>query len=365
MRIGIDIREVQPFPTGLGRYFSGLIYGLLSLDTPHEWVLLGRHGNPLFERNYPHNWELVETFSASKSFLQYFTFPHEVNRLGLDLLITNPYGFSPFIKTAYALIILDLLYHHFPQQADYKVKLYQNFLEERAAMGAKFIITISRFCARDISRRLGVAEKRIAVTPLGVSPSLSQYKIATAYKSDQVPGNPFFLYVGNSRPHKNLGVLLEAFSRWDRRNVNLVVVGSDIHSRYRELERLKNLAKQKNLGDRLIFKKGVSDRELADLYQHAVALLQPSIFEGFGLPILEALLLGCPVICSDIPVFHEVAGPCAVYADPCCPGDWAKKFEEVVQWPYELRNTIIRGGRKRSSIFRWEQVASTLLRHIG
>jgi glycosyltransferase involved in cell wall biosynthesis len=120
----------------------------------------------------------------------------------------------------------------------------------------------------------------------------------------------YFLYVGNAYPHKNLDLLLHALS--EVTDAKLILVGKDdyFYKRLRE----SDIAKQ--FGTRIVFKTDVSDSELRDLYEHAQAFVFPSLMEGFGLPALEALANNCPVIVSDIPVFHEILGDVPKYFDP-------------------------------------------------
>ncbi len=122
---------------------------------------------------------------------------------------------------------------------------------------------------------------------------------------------PYFLYVGNAYPHKNLEILIDAFAALGG-DTTLVLVGKDDYF----YKRLKQSERVKTLGNRIVFKTSVSDRELGSLYRDAQAFVFPSLMEGFGLPAIEALAHGCPVICSDIPVFHEILGEAATYFDP-------------------------------------------------
>ncbi len=120
----------------------------------------------------------------------------------------------------------------------------------------------------------------------------------------------YFLYVGNAYPHKNLETLFKAFA--DVRGAELVLVGKDDFF----YKRLKQTEMVRSLNDRIIFKTNVSDSELSTLYRNAQAFIFPSLMEGFGLPAIEALANNCPVIVSNIPVFHEILGSSAVYFDP-------------------------------------------------
>lgn len=134
----------------------------------------------------------------------------------------------------------------------------------------------------------------------------------------------YFLYVGNAYPHKNLETLLHAFM--EVHDAKLVLVGKDDYF----YKRLKQTDVVKALHERIIFKTGVSDAQLKNYYQNAQAFVFPSLMEGFGLPALEALANNCPVIVSDIPVFHEILGESAIYFDPRDPADLIKILNSAV-----------------------------------
>jgi glycosyltransferase involved in cell wall biosynthesis len=135
----------------------------------------------------------------------------------------------------------------------------------------------------------------------------------------------YFLYVGNAYPHKNLDVLLRAVR--DMNDVNLVLVGKDDYF----YKRLKQTDAVKSQNGKIIFKTNVSDAELKTLYRNAQAFVFPSLMEGFGLPALEAIANNCPVIVSDIPVFHEILGNSATYFNPRSSNDLAKILKNAVK----------------------------------
>jgi glycosyltransferase involved in cell wall biosynthesis len=159
---------------------------------------------------------------------------------------------------------------------------------------------------------------------------------------------PYFLYVGNAYPHKNLDTLFRAFETIGE--ARLVLVGKDdfFYKRLRE----SNLAKQ--LGDRILFKMKVSDRELGVLYQNAQAFVFPSFMEGFGLPALEALANNCPVIVSDIPVFHEILGSSATYFDPYRVDGLAKILKSAVKKRLPVDSNILKN-------YSWQKMAKETL----
>lgn len=163
----------------------------------------------------------------------------------------------------------------------------------------------------------------------------------------------YLLYVGNAYPHKNLGVLIEAFSRVST-SCQLVFVGKDdfFYQRLRENDRVKQLY------DRVVFKTNVSDTQLRSLYQNAVACVFPSFMEGFTLPALEALANGCPVIVSDIPVFHEILGNAPKYFDP----HDEKALVECLKNPPLRSPSFHEKAAKVVQKYSWEKMAKETLK---
>jgi len=135
----------------------------------------------------------------------------------------------------------------------------------------------------------------------------------------------YFLYVGNAYPHKNLDVLLRAVR--DMNDVKLVLVGKDDYF----YKRMKQTDIVKSLNGKIIFKTNVSDTELKTLYRNAQAFVFPSLMEGFGLPALEAIANNCPVIVSDIPVFHEILKNSATYFNPYSADDLAEILKNAAK----------------------------------
>lgn len=142
----------------------------------------------------------------------------------------------------------------------------------------------------------------------------------------------YFLYVGNAYPHKNLEVLLRAFA--GVKDAKLILVGKDDFF----YKRLKQTDLVRSLKNRIIFKTSVSDSELKELYKNAQAFVFPSLMEGFGLPALEALREGCPVIVSDIPVFHEILGDSAIYFNPHNANELTTLLLGKPEKPKQLKN---------------------------
>jgi glycosyltransferase involved in cell wall biosynthesis len=158
----------------------------------------------------------------------------------------------------------------------------------------------------------------------------------------------YFLYVGNAYPHKNLDVLLHALS--EVTDAKLILVGKDDYF----YKRLKQTDIVRLLKDKIIFKTDVSDSELKILYQNAQAFVFPSLMEGFGLPALEALANNCPVIVSDIPVFHEILRNSATYFDPRSSDDLGKVLKHAVKNRLPVNTGILKN-------YSWQKMAKETL----
>jgi glycosyltransferase involved in cell wall biosynthesis len=196
-------------------------------------------------------------------------------------------------------------------------RAYARLLIERALSKAVAILCVSEFTRNEIASRLHVPAAKMTVT----HPGLDADWPANAPAHLEEDGTPYFLYVGNVKPNKNLGLLLRSFaSVQDKLPHRLVLAGqfSDFGTGDSAV-----LQQAEAMGKRVRFAGVVNDAELQSLYAGAVALVQPSLYEGFGLPLLEAMRLGCPVLCSTAGSLPEVAGNAALYFDPHSVGDLA------------------------------------------
>lgn len=168
----------------------------------------------------------------------------------------------------------------------------------------------------------------------------------------------YFLYVGNAYPHKNLDRLVEAFQSLGdtAASCKLVLVGPQDYFYKRLKEKVQNLG----LKDRIIFFCPASGQALTNLYKNAIALVFPSLMEGFGLPAVEAMVNGCLVLCSDIPVFHEVLSGAAVYFKPDDKNDIKEKMGNVFNQPDDY-SVLIEKGFAQVKQYSWRSLATRTL----
>lgn len=313
MKIGIDARLIEE--TGVGRYIRNLISELGTLDGENRYIVFIRRKS--FDSFKPPNnrWEKRLAEVPWHSITEQFVMPWLLIKEHLDLFHVPYFNVPIFYPGKYVVTIHDLTILHFDTGKAttlplpiYKLRRLGYLIGLSVGLTrATKILAVSQATKKEIIDHFGIDSNKIQVTYEGVD----SFKTT----KPRIIKDPYFLYVGNAYPHKNLEILLRAFRVI---KTKLVLVGKDDFF-YKRLPRLPNL----------IFFGQANDEQLASLYAHAAALVFPSLMEGFGLPALEALSLGCPVVCSDIPVFHEILGDHATYFDPNDPSDIASKLMSV------------------------------------
>jgi glycosyltransferase involved in cell wall biosynthesis len=273
--------------------------------------------------------------------------PAAVRRAGIDLL-HNTLNTAPAIPgIPQVTTIHDVIYERFPETAGV-LSVGVAVLVPLAARRSKLVLTDSQASKRDLVSLLGVDSERIVVAPLGpgIPEPAEPLSEATVRERLDLGGKPLVLTVAAKKPHKNLARLLEAI-QLPETEVTLLVPG---------FETAYESELRQQAGDRVRFAGWVDDELLDGLYRAAACFVLPSLAEGFGLPVLEAMIRGTPVACSDIPVLREVAGDAALYFDPLDPAAIAAALERCLAGA-DLRSQLSAAGRDRAALFTWEAAA--------
>jgi glycosyltransferase involved in cell wall biosynthesis len=269
------------------------------------------------------------------------------------------------------LTIYDLLYRRYPEIASLKARLYELFVSKWIARRAVVIFTISEFVKNDIEGFLGIERDKIvnirgaaggAFKPFyaGVDKGLTR-------AAGQTLNSPFFVYLGNFRPHKNLPTLLRAFAVLKGlkgvKGVKLVLVGSvDAKGRDRDSRNLLKILKQLKLPDSVILTGRIpDDREVAAILNEAVALVHPSFHEGFGLTVLEAMSCGCPVIAANTTSIPEVVGSAGILVDPHNVDDLVGAMSKILNSNTAQYQSMVQKGLAQAEKFSWERAALKVL----
>jgi len=260
---------------------------------------------------------------------------------------TGPIGVSRQVLTVHDVATLD-----HPEWFERKFALWYGALLPRLIRKVRAIITVSHFSKERIVRLTGVAPERVNVILNGVD---QRFRPADPNAVKQVRKDfnlrcPYILFVGSLEPRKNLRILLEAWRLGGFDGATLAVVGASGH--------LFPRFKFDSIPEGVRPLGSVEDAVLPVLYSGAAGFVYPSIYEGFGLPPLEAMACGCPVAVSDIPPHREVGGETAMYFDPFRPEDLLSKLECLLRLDGEPRASLVERGLHRAARYTWESAAS-------
>jgi glycosyltransferase involved in cell wall biosynthesis len=231
--------------------------------------------------------------------------------------------------------------------------LYGRVAIPRALRRADRIIAISAHSASRAVARYGLDRRRIEVVHHGVAHD----RFFPAVSPQPARGEPYFLCLGNTRPYKNISTALRAFAECSRRRpgIRLIIAG-----RGDGLNELRQLARDLRVSDLVSFTGLVDNAELLRLLNGAVALVFPSLIEGIGLPVLEAMAAGCPVVTSTCPTLVEIAGGAALHCDSASPGDFSTSMQSLRDDP-ALRADLRDRGIAHAAGFTWEICAARTL----
>ncbi|MCL2589546.1 MAG: glycosyltransferase family 4 protein [Betaproteobacteria bacterium] len=299
MKLICNLSMLGPQPTGLGIYSENCIAGLAERFDLDFIVGSGKlpRGNVLAKAP-----ESVAIDKGKFVGLRRYLWARSL-RFSSDRLVYSPTHHGLPNQPGQIITVHDLIHLHFPGQHP-QIYVYFRFLLPRLMKKCRAVFTVSQATRQDIFKSYGYPLEQIYVIPNGVD--------TTAFSpnpSIRAVSDPFLLMVGGRHPHKNVVETLDMSHYW-KKNYRLVIVSCNQGS-YRRMLEQKVL--DLNLTDRVEFKDYLTHAELLHLYQGATALLYPSRIEGFGIPPLEALACGTPVIVSDIPVFREVLGEAAQF----------------------------------------------------
>lgn len=375
MRIGIDARFYGSIGKGLGRYTEKLIENLELLDTENEYIIFLLREN--FNEYVPKNkrFRKVVAQYAWYGFSEQIMYPLQLLLYRLDLM-HFPHFNVPFLyPKKFVVTIHDLILLHYPTLKNttrskwyYRIKfLAYRLIIARAIQRAEHIITVSHFTEQDILTEYPHARKKVSVTYEATDP-LCQFLPADQERTlfrklglifgEALNGEkrelrdilkPYVLYVGNAYPHKNLEVLITAAKQFP--TYTFVLVGKEDYF----YQRLEKKVQQERIVN-ILFTGFVDDCELSSLYRFALCYVFPSLYEGFGLPPLEAMARGVPVLASRCGSLPEILDNAALYFDPHTQGSFQETLTEILgsesmRMEYRMR------GYQRVNFFSFRQMA--------
>lgn len=341
--------DARAHATGIGRYSQQLLTGLRKfLPEVELWCL----AHPSQARQLvAHVDRVIPSSAAMYSMAAQATIPALVR--GATLLHCPHYDVPVLYPRRMSVTIHDVTHLLDPAfRETFKSKVFAKSLLKMAVAKAHRIITISQYSKRMILEHIGGDESKISVIHRYASPDFTPMLRDTAkqvVERDLGLNCPYFLFVGSPKPHKNLPVLFDAFSlllaKYDS-PVELVLIGRDDQNE----PALRGMAGRLKIESRLRWIRSVSDELLRACYAAAEATVLPSRQEGFGLPVIESMACGTPVICADAASLPEVAGGCGLLFDPSCPQDCCSQMLRLLD-SSQLKGDLRDKGLKRAQQF--------------
>ena len=370
MRIAIDIRKINEF--GVGTYIWNLVRNLAAIDLRNEYLLIGSHRNFHELGPLPANFKQLYQPEEETLWRHHITIPFALRRQNVDI-VHVPHHEAPFFNPSKLVVTMhDCVHLLFPHEDSSKFQNYRSYLQtKRVVESAKHVLAVSKSTKEDLIHIFELPESKISV----VHNALDE-RFAFAYNPEERKHvleryqlkDPFVLYSGKIRPHKNLHRLIEAFAVLKSelidddkyKNLKLIIIGDELSKhQYLRLTVIRSGAQQD-----VRFFGFVPYPILRVFYQSAALFAFPSLYEGFGLPPLEAMANRTPVIASNTSSLPEVLDDAAVLVNPENVFDIARGMK-LILYDEVLRQRLIQKGIEQVSKFSWKLAAQKVLQIYG
>ena len=370
MKIAIDLRPLMAGKvTGVEVYIESMLKALFELNPKHQFILWYNAFKPIDTGHFPklpENVKLKRTrvpnklFNLSLSLLRWPKLDKLIGE-GIDILWVPDPRPAPVSKNCQKIITFhDLSFEDFKFSFNFKTRLWHKILRpKKEAMEANTIVAVSEFTKGQLIEEYNIDKRKIKVIHEAAASHLKPLNLPKSFEIIRrkygLPAS-YFLCLSTLEPRKNTAGIIEAYLEWQKDtqvDVGLVIAGKKYPGIFSETR----LKKHPN-----IHMTGFIDEEdKALLYQHALAFLYPSFYEGFGLPILEAMQCGTPVITSNATAMPEVAGGAALLVNPNKPRELKEAMHEIYR-DQKLRTELAEKGMKRAEEFSWKKAAETFLK---
>ena len=368
MRVGFDVRPFLKEETGVGIYFKNLLFALAKIDRENEYFL--------FSSSWKDRFNPGKIPPFTRKHFRDFHYPVKAvnflwNKLGwppVDLFFRTDLDLAhsptPLVLPSRGkkiVTVYDLCFLEYPHLSDDESRHVFTSKIEQSLHIADGIITISQFSQEQILKRFSIEKGKIHVTHLGIDHHFwrdtAQEEKERIRSKFNLPSS-YLLFVGAQEPRKNIGKLIEALKIVHRqyRKIPLVIAGRKGADSVFVQDRIKTY----DLEQWVTLTGYLDDFELRSVFRSAFALIFPSVCEGFGLPLLEAMISGIPVVASHAPAIPEICQDAALLFDPKNPEDMAESMIHVLK-DKTLREDLIQRGEKRVMDFSWESTAKKTL----
>lgn len=357
-RFGFDEKTKLPIRVGSSAYCFELLKNLHKIDIKNSYTIFLPSSPTTDLPKESQSWKYKIIPKSKLWTITALTTHLLFGGKGIDVFFNPGHYLPPFAPQKSVISILDVSYLYFPELFKkndlVKLKNWTRYSVKKA----KKILTISSSSRNDIIKEYGVNPEKVKVTYLAVGSNRSAKTMNTddLKRKFGIEKN-YILFVGTIQPRKNIAKLIEAFSILQSSDLQLVIVGK----RGWKYEEILAAPEEFGVRDKVVFIHNATDDDLPSLYKNAVCFVLPSLYEGFGLPVLEAMKYGCPVLTSNVSSLPEAGGEAAVYFDPEDAGDIAKSLESIIQ-NSELRERLVKKGYEQVKKFSWEKTARETLK---
>ena len=361
LRIGVNALYLIPGEVGGTEiYLRNILRALAAIDAQNEYFIFrnSETGPDLVpaQANFNDCPQPVNArFRPARILFEQTRFPWRVSRLRLDVLFNAGFTAPVLYPGPMVTVFHDLQYKRHPEFFRAWDLPFWKILLPASAARSRYIVVPSTDVKSDIEESYRFAPSRVVHIPHGVEPEF--FEIAKCRRLTP-PSESILLCVSTLHPHKNLETMLQAFSQFRKANPEWKLYIAGLKGF--DAGRIEDLRRQLDLENDLVITGWIAREALYDLFTRAQALIYPSRFEGFGMPVAEAMAAGLPVVCSNIPPLIEIAGDAARFFDPNNPNDLVDALHEITT-NAQLRETLIQCGRARAESFDWKAAAHRLL----
>ena len=367
--IGIDIRPYLKDPSGMGQYAYQLTKHILENDSTNRYILLSDRPVPkTFPETYTVRIFHISGLPGSINTLYFHLCSLFFAKFLCDRYITTSALYVPALIPGKAFVVIhDLVTFKYPSLHTFKTKFLIRLVIRPALKHAKTIITVSDNTRKDLLQLFPyIPGDKVATIHLGLNTALVEEldpyseKIWEETESKFRITAPYILFVGTTEPRKNLLLLIDAFSEFypNKQDIQLVIAGKQGWGIEKLQEKLKTLSSSTQ--HNIIITGYITDTEKAYLYRNALIFVYPSLYEGFGMPLLEAMSIGTAVITGNTSSLPEVAGDAAILIDPYDSHALSKNMLQLMQDAEERKRLIAKGYRQIEK-FDWNKAAKTFI----
>lgn len=355
-KIAIDARMIEC--SGIGTYIQHLLgNGLYDVAIGNESLI----------RKYDKDVSVIGFQSSIYGIKGQFFFPvWKLKKAGVKMIHFPHYNVPFLCSIPFVVTVHDLIHFVYPEFLGNKIKLmYASFLMKNALKKSKHIFTVSKYSKNDIERYFNVNRNKITVTYNAVDRDFCverKEEYQYLYKKYCISSEKkVLLYVGNMKPHKNLKSLLKAFAMMESRNKVILMLAGKA---FKGEDTLEKIEKELDIKQYVVHTGYIDKKELIDLYNLADLFIFPSLYEGFGLPPLEAMACGTPVICSNTSSLPEIVGNAAVKVDPESADKISEEIEKLL-FNEQMMKKFSELGLQKVKEYSWSENVKLVLHSVG